>query len=318
MYGVKLRADFSDQAVPVMIPSPCIGVCRIRPSSDFCIGCARSREEIANWPILTDEQKSAVWDVLPDRRAKMDIGIHHLGWSSEDLQTFVKETLRPDGGTWVSGVNGAIAEFCICADDDLRVEVSDQKIIAQTQGGAISLSLQDHGAALAVGSSDSSGRSIVVLAVPRVLARRFPGEGLASLGEDVEAIRPDECKATLYDFGLGRAAGAFCVRTNSETLKASLDACLGAEWQQVLGSAGGEILAQSPVRVVRHPIGRVEVYNPIPQPGGLSPNGPHTHFLPAQIAAGGDVPASLQIPSAYVPCAIYYPPRSEAPSDHNH
>ncbi|MEI9916916.1 MAG: DUF1289 domain-containing protein [Methylovirgula sp.] len=41
-----------------MIPSPCIGVCRIRPSSDFCIGCARSRDEIASWPILTDDQRA--------------------------------------------------------------------------------------------------------------------------------------------------------------------------------------------------------------------------------------------------------------------
>jgi predicted Fe-S protein YdhL (DUF1289 family) len=301
-----------------MIPSPCIGVCRIRPSSDFCIGCARSREEIANWSILTDEQKSAVWELLPDRRAQMDIGIHHLGWSPEDLQAFVKETLRPDGGTWVSGVNGAIAEFCIGAEDDLRVELSDQKITAQTQGGAISLLLQDHVATLAVGSPDSSGRNIVVLAVPRLLTRRFPGGGLASLGEDIEAIRPHERQATLYDFGLGRAAGAFCMRTGSERLRASLDACLGAEWQQVLGSKGAEILAESPVRVVRNPIGRIEVYNAIPQPGGVSPQGPHTHFLPAQITAGGDVPATMHIPSAYVPCAIYYPPRSEAPSDHKH
>ena len=247
----------------------------------------------------------------------MGLSIHHLGWSAEDLRAFIKETLRPNNGTWVSGVNGAIAEFCIGADDDLHVELSDRTITARTQGGAMSLSLQDHVAALAVGSQNASDRSIVVLAVPRVLTHRFPGGGLASLGEDAEAIRADERQATLYDFGLGRAAGAFGMRTSSPTLRASLDACLGVEWQQVLSSSGADILAESPVRVVRNPIGRIEVYNAIPQPGGVSPTGPHTHFLPAQIASGGDVPATMQIPNAYVPCAIYYPP-AEASPNHAH
>jgi predicted Fe-S protein YdhL (DUF1289 family) len=301
-----------------MIPSPCISVCRIRPSSDFCIGCARNREEIASWPILTDDQKSAVWAALPDRRAQMELSIHHLGWSSDDLRAFIRDSLRPDGGTWVSGVNGAIAEFCVRADDDLHVELNDRTISARTQGGAMSLSLQDQVAALAIGSAESSSRNIVVLALPRVLTRQFPGGGLASLGEDTEAIQPDERKATLYDFGLGRAAGAFGVRTSSPALKASLDACLGAEWQQVLSLKGADILAESPVRVVRNPIGRIEVYRGIPQPGGVSPAGPHTHFLPAQIAAGGDLPATMHIPNAYIPCAIYYPPLSDARSDHNH
>jgi predicted Fe-S protein YdhL (DUF1289 family) len=301
-----------------MIPSPCISVCRIRPSSEFCIGCARSRDEIANWLNFTDDQKSAVWAALPDRRAQMGLSIHNLGWHAGDLQAFIKETLRPDGGTWVSGVNGAIAEFCVCADDDLHVELNDLTISARTQGGAISLSLPDHVAALSIGSGDSASRGIVVLAVPRVLTRRFPDGGLASLGEDIEAIQPDEHGATLYDFGLGRAAGAFCMRTSSQALKASLDACLGAEWQHVLSSKGADILAESPVRVVRNPIGRIEVYGRIPEPGGVSPAGPHTHFLPAQIATGGDLPATIQIPSAYVPCAIYYPPRSDARQDHDH
>ncbi len=254
---------------------------------------------------------------LPERRVQMGFSVHRLDWDAEGLQTFIGDSLRPDGGTWISGVNGAIAEFCIGADDDLHIESSDRTIVARTQGGAISFSVQDHVAALAINSADSSSRGIVVLAVPRVLTRKFRDGGLARLGEDAEAIRPDEREATLYDFGLGRAAGAFCVRTRSQTLKASLDACLGLEWQDVLSTTGTALLAESPVRVVRNPIGRIEVYSGIPQPGDNPSMGPHTHFLPAQLAAAGDLPATKQIPSAYVPCAIYYPPRSEAPSDHH-
>ncbi len=238
-----------------MIPSPCISVCRIRPSAEFCIGCARSRDEIAGWLNLTDDQKNAVWSALPERRAQMGLNVHRLAWNTEDLRAFIRESFRPNGGTWVSGVNGAIAEFCVCADDDLQIESDDRTIVARTRGGAISLSLPDYVAALAIGSAESASHGVVVLAVPRVLTRRFGDGGFANLGEDTEAIQPDDRKATLYDFGLGRAAGAFCVRTSSQTLRASLDECLGVEWQRVMSLKGADILAESPVRVVRNPIG---------------------------------------------------------------
>jgi hypothetical protein len=70
---------------------------------------------------------------------------------------------------------------------------------------------------------------------------------------------------------------------------------------------GADILRESPPRVVRNAIGRIEVYNRIPPPDGESPTGPHTHFLAAHIAKGGDLPAALEIPESYVPCAVYYP-----------
>ena len=237
----------------------------------------------------------------------LGLRVHHLGWSSNRLRSFITETLRPDAGTWVSGVNGAIAEFCVCSGESVEIEADDRLIAARIQGGAISVSLENHVAALGFNSDGLPRQDIVVLAVPRVITRLFPNDGLTSLGRDYEAINPDEREATLYDFGLGRAAGAFGVRTASATLRASLEASLGLQWQQLLSLKGAEILAESPVRVVRNPVGRIEVYNAIPKPGSVSPKGPHTHFLPSLISAGGDLPSTMQIPSAYVPCAIYYP-----------
>ena len=49
------------------------------------------------------------------------------------------------------------------------------------------------------------------------------------------------------------------------------------------------------------------MYNRIPPSVGVSPAGPHTHLFPEQLAKGGDVPSGIQIPEAYVPCAICYP-----------
>ena len=37
--------------------SPCIGVCSIDPKSNLCLGCLRSSEEIAIWPLI-DNQKA--------------------------------------------------------------------------------------------------------------------------------------------------------------------------------------------------------------------------------------------------------------------
>ena len=37
--------------------SPCIGVCSIDPKSKLCLGCLRSSDEIAIWPLI-DNQKA--------------------------------------------------------------------------------------------------------------------------------------------------------------------------------------------------------------------------------------------------------------------
>ena len=37
--------------------SPCIGVCSIDPQSNLCLGCLRSSDEIAIWPLI-DNQKA--------------------------------------------------------------------------------------------------------------------------------------------------------------------------------------------------------------------------------------------------------------------
>ena len=50
--------------------SPCVGVCTLDPVSRFCIGCARSIEEIAQWPSLSAQQKRRIIAQLPTRFAQ--------------------------------------------------------------------------------------------------------------------------------------------------------------------------------------------------------------------------------------------------------
>ena len=53
------------------IRSPCIKLCVIEPDSGFCIGCGRSRQEIASWIGLSAEARDAVMLELPDRLANL-------------------------------------------------------------------------------------------------------------------------------------------------------------------------------------------------------------------------------------------------------
>ncbi|MBN0986362.1 MULTISPECIES: DUF1289 domain-containing protein [Amphritea] len=51
------------------IRSPCIGVCAL-DEKDLCVACRRSGMEIAEWGVLTEEQKKAVWALIRQREAE--------------------------------------------------------------------------------------------------------------------------------------------------------------------------------------------------------------------------------------------------------
>ncbi|MFT3953558.1 MAG: DUF1289 domain-containing protein [Piscinibacter sp.] len=50
------------------VPSPCISVCKMDARSGWCEGCLRTLDEIAAWSVLDNDQKRAVWRLLPQRR----------------------------------------------------------------------------------------------------------------------------------------------------------------------------------------------------------------------------------------------------------
>lgn len=52
------------------VESPCVGVCRMDPKADVCAGCFRTREEIASWSGMTNEQRTQLNIVLAQRLAE--------------------------------------------------------------------------------------------------------------------------------------------------------------------------------------------------------------------------------------------------------
>jgi uncharacterized protein len=50
-------------------PSPCVSVCRLDRATGWCLGCRRTLEEIADWPILSSSEKHAVIARMEQRPA---------------------------------------------------------------------------------------------------------------------------------------------------------------------------------------------------------------------------------------------------------
>jgi uncharacterized protein len=47
--------------------SPCIKICTYDQASGLCCGCGRTLAEIGNWFSMTDDERSAVMEQLPQR-----------------------------------------------------------------------------------------------------------------------------------------------------------------------------------------------------------------------------------------------------------
>ena len=50
--------------------SPCVQICTYEPSLGMCSGCGRTLAEVRGWFEMTDEQRQAVMDQLPERLKK--------------------------------------------------------------------------------------------------------------------------------------------------------------------------------------------------------------------------------------------------------
>jgi predicted Fe-S protein YdhL (DUF1289 family) len=285
--------------------SPCTGVCRIDPASFLCLGCARTADEIGAWSSATETERDVVWAALPARRERLGIGMHRLRWTPADIAGFVAGTFKPGSGTWTTGLHGAVAEFGIGAGEAVTLDVEPGAVTAITARGAMRFRLPPGIRALGYGTA--ANPAVVALALPTGTVTASAPSGLTCLGPDTSAIEARARHETLYDLGLGRAAGQFCIRTASADLRHALDGQLGRPWRELLSAVGALLVKASPTRIVTSPIGRVEVFAPIPSPDGASPPGPHTHLLPRELAEGGDIrPGGLPL-DGYLPCAIHYP-----------
>ncbi|HXB60071.1 MAG TPA: DUF1289 domain-containing protein [Candidatus Acidoferrales bacterium] len=52
------------------IPSPCIHVCRL--DGEVCAGCRRTRDEIARWLQMTEDERARIMAALAERAGELE------------------------------------------------------------------------------------------------------------------------------------------------------------------------------------------------------------------------------------------------------
>ncbi len=209
---------------------------------------------------------------------------------------------------WSLGTFGALAEFSRDAAEPADLQ-NDPVLSVVTPRGGIRLAPRgDMRLFASEGVTKTSWSQRLALCLPADRCAMSGRCALTELGPDVEALRPADRGAILFDLGLGVQQVDVCIRVADEHLAAKLRACAGKSLFAADNPAMGLILAASPPRVFIGPLGRIEVEGPIPPPGGRSPEGPHTHVLPKLLAHKRTHSATEPIPPGFVPCAHLYPP----------
>ena len=67
---IKAAMSNSDKPDDIKVPSPCISVCQMDALDGMCVGCYRTRAEIAAWGSMDQGDQILLLDILRDRRAK--------------------------------------------------------------------------------------------------------------------------------------------------------------------------------------------------------------------------------------------------------
>jgi hypothetical protein len=211
---------------------------------------------------------------------------------------------------WSAGTFGAIAEFSRDLGERPIFDLRDTSASVATERGAIAFRA---GAGVrffayeTIARDRASWRHGVALCLPAVASWMSQRSVVTELGPDVNAVRPQDRNAILFDLGLSLAQTDAAVRTRDRTLIAALRRSEGRPLFDADNTVLMDILLGSPHRVFLTRLGRVEVFQPIPPPAGKSPPGPHTHILPKLLRANRTHAATVPIPAGLVPCAMLYP-----------
>ncbi|BAT58972.1 hypothetical protein GJW-30_1_01500 [Variibacter gotjawalensis] len=215
----------------------------------------------------------------------------------------------PDTDTgWSLGTFGAIAEFTRDPGEPVELVSRSSRLSAVTGRGGILLFPNTHLRLVASEAVTKSGWSQkVALCLPLDHSAMSRRATLTEIGIDTEALRDEDRGDILFDLGLDVGHLDACVRVSPQ-VAAQLRRHCGRSLFESGNTAIHDILAAKPHRVFVTRVGRIEVFQPIPPADGRSPEGPHTHLLPALLAHRRTHPATELIPEGLVPVAHFYPP----------
>jgi hypothetical protein len=212
----------------------------------------------------------------------------------EDPREIVRRHLADAANGWSVGTWGAIGEFQYDADEaGLIVDLAALSVT--TKRGA--LHVGDLGHARAFALIDDAGRTReIALCSPALRARR---------------TTIHELDDTLFDLGIGAPHIDMMVRlrTADFATRAALRQGAGRPLLEPANPAGAAIARTSPTRIFASALARLEVHQPIPPPGGRSPDGPHSHLLPEHLEEGRAHPPGSPLPAGLY-CGLSLYPRT--------
>ena len=67
---IDAATSISEKSESTKVLSPCISVCQMDDLDEVCVGCYRTRAEIAIWGSMDQDDQILLLDILRDRRAK--------------------------------------------------------------------------------------------------------------------------------------------------------------------------------------------------------------------------------------------------------
>ena len=166
--------------------SPCTGVCRQDEASGWCVGSARTTDEITGWRDRSPAFREAVWRTLPPRFVTLGVTCPRMPSTVEDIRAFAHERLAAGTGSVVMGVVGAVDDFAVAPGETIIVLIEGDAVTART---ALRMVIDQCLRALAFDAVDDPSQRIALVTL-REKGRRDRNSGLTDLESNKEAIDP--------------------------------------------------------------------------------------------------------------------------------
>jgi len=223
----------------------------------------------------------------------------------------IKKQAREAATSWSLGTFGAIAEFHRNADEGTTESVSSSKIELVTALGGLRVNFSKRARLVpyeTISKLPAAWGHGVMICMSLDDAALDSHESVTELDTDADAMRPDDRSKILFDLGLGQSHVSCCVRTDDESLLTVLRDNIGRALFDPGNPAVAAIKAKNPERVFQSRMGRIEVYQAIPESvDDSTPEGPHTHVLPDLLKHERSHAANIPVPDGWVPVMAFYP-----------
>ena len=204
---------------------------------------------------------------------------------SEAPRDLVRRHLADAANGWSVGTWGAIGEF--------QYDEGEPGLVVDAEN----LSVSSRRGALRVGDLAEVKPFALVDEKGRIREIAFCSARPASGRTVIHAL-----DAVTFDLGIGvpHIDMLVCLREDDVEPRRALEAGVGRPLLTTDNPAGPAIGKASPTRVFASAFATLEVHQPIPPPGGRSPEGPHSHLLPHHLKEG-----RMHAPGSPLPAGLY-------------